>query len=125
MNLTTSGQGRSCLSCGKLIKGRSDKKFCNDNCRNNFNNHLKSNEKPLIKDINNILRKNRRILETMIKPGEVTAKNLKAKMLAMGFNFGYFTNVFTNKKGLVYYFCYEYGYLLLDGDWVLIVKRKE
>jgi len=124
MNFTIA-QERNCLSCGKAVKGRSDKKFCNDYCRNNFNNQLKREEKPLVRDINNILRKNRRILESLIKPGEPTAKSLKARMLELGFNLGYFTQIYTNKKGLVYYFCYEYGYLLLDGDWILIVKRKE
>ena len=40
----------------------------------------------------------------------------------MGFNFDYFTNVFTTKQNNTYRFCYEFGYLLLDGEKVLIVK---
>lgn len=29
---------KQCLFCGSELKGRSDKKFCNDFCRNNYNN---------------------------------------------------------------------------------------
>lgn len=29
-----------CLKCKKEFEGRSDKKFCSDKCRNNFNNEL-------------------------------------------------------------------------------------
>ena len=28
----------TCLECGEKIIGRSDKKFCNDACRNSYNN---------------------------------------------------------------------------------------
>ena len=31
-------KNKKCLSCGKLLKGRVDKKFCDDYCRNNYNN---------------------------------------------------------------------------------------
>lgn len=35
---------RYCLKCNTPLYGRSDQKFCSDNCRNNFNNVL--NQKP-------------------------------------------------------------------------------
>lgn len=119
------GKPNTCLNCSKPIKGRSDKKFCDDYCRNNFNNHLKSEEGGFTRSINNILRNNRKILGTMIMLGEGTVKSIKSKLLEKGFNFQYFTHIYTNKKGLTYFFCYEYGYLFLDSDWILIVKRKE
>ncbi len=53
---------KNCLACERPIKGRTDKKFCDDSCRNNYNNRLNSDATPLIRNINNILRKNRRIL---------------------------------------------------------------
>jgi len=52
-----------CLECGDKIKGRSDKKFCNDACRSahhNKKNKVVSNPQ---KTINNLLSKNRRILK--------------------------------------------------------------
>jgi hypothetical protein len=39
---------RKCLHCNCLLFGRSDQKFCNDNCRNNYNNEInreRNNEK--------------------------------------------------------------------------------
>ncbi len=124
MYKSTQEQARNCLSCDKPLKGRSDKKFCDDYCRNNFNNHLKGEEGPLVRSINKILRKNRKLLEALIQPDERTAKSLKGILIERGFDFRYFTNLFTNKKGFTYFFCYEYGYLLLEGEWVLIVKLK-
>jgi uncharacterized protein YjdB len=115
---------KQCLFCSNKITGRTDKKFCNDYCRNAYNNQLKSANSPAVRNINNTLIKNRRILETMLGE-EKMIKQLKEKLLTQGFNFKYFTHNYTNQKGNVYYFCYEYGYLPLEHDWFLIVKRKD
>lgn len=115
---------KKCLACDKKLSGRADKKFCNDYCRNNYNNSLKSANSNLVRNINNALLKNRRILEGVVGAEEM-AKLPKDKLLQQGFNFKYFTHTYTNKKGNVYFFCYEFGYLSLEGDWYLVVKRKE
>ncbi|HWI93788.1 MAG TPA: hypothetical protein VNT20_21050 [Flavisolibacter sp.] len=115
---------RKCLYCDKTLNGRADKKFCNDYCRNAYNNQLKSANSPLVRNIHNALIKNRRIMETMLGE-EKMVKQPKEKFLNQGFNFKYFTHHYTNQKGNVYVFCYEYGYLPLEHDWFLIVKRKE
>jgi hypothetical protein len=116
----------TCQHCGRSIKGRVDKKFCDDACRNAFNNQLKSGaHTALIRNINTILAKNRRVLEALLPATEDMAKTTKEKLLQKGFQFNYLTHTYTNKKGNVYYFCYDMGYLPLDNDWFLIVKRKE
>ena len=114
-----------CLNCNKPVKGRTDKKFCDDFCRNNYNNQLKSNTINLVRNINNALGKNRRILENLFIAGQEMAKTTKDKLLQKGFQFKYITHTYTNKKGNVYFFCYDIGYLPLEGDWYLLVKRKE
>jgi len=114
-----------CLSCGSTVKGRADKKFCNDYCRNEYNNTLKSDKTNLVRNINNALGKNRRTLEYLLAAGEEMSKVHGDKLLAKGFQFKYITHTYTNKKGNVYFFCYDMGYLPLDNDWYLIVKRKE
>jgi predicted nucleic acid-binding Zn ribbon protein len=114
-----------CVTCGKPVKGRTDKKFCDDYCRNNYNNQLKSNKINLVRNINNALGKNRRILEGLFADGEEMAKITRDKLLQKGFQFKYITHTYTNKKGNVYFFCYDLGYLPLDNDWFLVVKRKE
>ena len=115
---------KACLSCGRSLKGRSNKKFCDDYCRNNFNNKLNADDNHFIRTINSALRKNRRILESFI-PKEKLAKVAREKLLQNGFHFKYHTHTYTNKRGNIYYFCYEYGYLALENDWYLIVKRRE
>ncbi len=112
-----------CLECQNPIKGRSDKRFCDDACRNAYNNRLNSNENNRIRNINNALRKNRRILRQVLadeKMIKVNSDYLKKK----GFDFEYHTHHLHTSKGQTYLFIYEYGYLPLDGDQYLIVKNK-
>lgn len=112
-----------CLDCGEPIKGRADKKFCNDICRNSYNNKLNSDTNNLVRNVNNILRKNRRIMEDLLVTSTVTVT--KQKLTSLGFNFNYFTNTVKTKETKNYFFCYEYGYLFLEGDKVLLVKSKK
>lgn len=123
--MTAETNPKLCLNCEKPVKGRTDKKFCDDYCRNNYNNQLKSNTINLVRNINNALGKNRRVLEDMFTTGEEMAKTTKSKLLQKGFQFKYFTHTYTNKKGNVYFFCYDLGYLPLENDWYLLVKQKE
>ena len=103
--------------------GRIDQKFCNDQCRNTYNNRLNKDESALIKNINNQLRKNRRILRELNPEGKTKVK--KQKLQAKGFSFKYFTNTYKTKEGKIYYFCYEYGYLPLDNDFILLIISDE
>lgn len=123
--MTAEIQTAHCLNCDKLLKGRTDKKFCDDYCRNSYNNQLKSTKNNLVRNINNALGKNRRILESFFKREEEIAKTTKDKLLEKGFQFKYLTHTYTNKKGNVYFFCYDLGYMPLDNDWYLLVKRKD
>ena len=125
IRMTAENNSRLCLDCGKPVKGRTDKKFCDDYCRNNYNNQLKSNSTNLIRNINNALGKNRRILESIIPENEDIIKTTKERLLQKGFQFKYITHTYTNKKGNVYFFCYDLGYLPLENDWYLLVRRKE
>ena len=116
---------RLCLDCNKPVKGRTDKKFCNDFCRNNYNNLLKSDTNNLVRNINNILGKNRRVLESFFNDEGEMVKTTMDKLLEKGFLFKYITHTYTNKKGNIYFFVYDLGYLPLENDWYLLVKRKE
>jgi|SRR5205823_3367624 len=114
---------RTCASCGQDIRGRSDKKFCDDYCRSAFNNKQNNDVNLYIRSVDRILRRNRRILEELI-PNE-TARTSRSRLLEKGFNFKYYTNTYTNKKGSTYFFCYEYGYLPMENGSVLLIKRNE
>ena len=112
-----------CLECGAKIMGRIDKKFCNDQCRNNYNNRLNHDETSFMVKVNRSLRKNRRILKSFTPKGK--AKVRRQKLESEGFNFKYFTHVYKTKEGRVYYFCYEYGYLPLENGYFALVVNKD
>ena len=116
---------KTCQLCERPLKGRSDKKFCDDYCRAAYNNELKSATNNYIRNVNNALGKNRRILENLLPEGEQMAKTNQDKLLSLGFQFRYITHTYTNQKGKLYHFCYDYGYLPLENNWFLIVKRNE
>ena len=116
---------RNCHSCGKPVKGRSDKKFCDDYCRNNYNNQLKGSDSLLIRNINNALKKNRHLLAALLPEGENTVKTTQDKLLSQGFSFKYFTHQYITKKGSIYHYCYDLGYLHLENNWMLIVADKD
>lgn len=114
---------KTCLECGTSIKGRKDKKFCSDQCRNAYNNSLNSDTSNYMRNVNNVLRKNRRILADLTPHGK--SKSTRERLLEKGFDFNYVTSVYTTKAGATYFFCYEYGYLPLEGNFFALVQRQE
>jgi len=116
---------RTCPECGEKLIGRVDKKFCSDQCRNTYNNRLNSDASNTVRNINNILRKNRRILQDLNKQSGKTMVS-KDTLLTNGFNFTYFTSSYKTQKGSEYRYCYEQGYLFLeDKNLFLLVTSKE
>ncbi len=113
---------KHCLECGEKMVGRVDKKFCSDHCRNSFNNKQNSDSTNYVRNINNILRKNRRILAELNPNGKL--KIHRDMLLSKEFNFQYFTNTYTTQKGTVYYFCYEHGYLPMDDNFYYLVIKQ-
>lgn len=114
---------KRCLACGDELFGRIDKKFCSDQCRNNYNNRLKSEENNYVRNINGILRKNRRILQALTPNDKSNIQ--RDKLFEKGFNFNYFTNTYTTKDNRTYYYCYDYGYVQTGEGWYTLVKKKE
>jgi hypothetical protein len=113
-----------CKQCGGDLKGRIDKKYCDDQCRTAYNNQLKS-DTTFMRNINNALRKNRKVLQELIPQEEGKSKATRKRLEEKGFSFAYHTHTYTTKVGAVYYFCYEYGYLPLESDYYMLVKRNE
>lgn len=116
---------RNCIACNKILRGRTDKKFCEDYCRNNYNNRLKSASNNMVRNINHALGKNRRILETLFTKDEKIIKIRSNELLLYGFQFKYFTHQWFNRKGNTYFFCYDYGYMAMENGWYLIVKKRK
>ena len=112
---------KNCMECGDKIMGREDKKFCSDACRNAFNNKINKDTNNLMRNINNRLRKNYRILSDINPDGKI--KTTKSKLLSKGFSFDWFTNIVQTKTGNTYFFVYDQGYMFLEQDYLIVVKK--
>lgn len=114
---------KKCLECGKVVVGRSDKKYCDVYCRNEYNNRLNSDTSKLIRNVNYILKKNRRVLVRLKKENKI--KCTKERLIAEGFNFSYFTNKMKTSSGAEYYFCYDQGLIELENNYCQLVLKGE
>jgi predicted nucleic acid-binding Zn ribbon protein len=114
-------ENKNCLECGEKIIGRADKKFCSDYCRNAFNNKQNQSANNLIRNINNTLKRNWRILEEL-NP-EDKCKVHKNKLIEQSFNFSYYTSIYQTKTGNTYYFVYDQGYMELENSFYMLVKK--
>src|SRR5690606_35497520 len=111
-----------CLERGEKIIGRSDKKFCNDSCRNAYNNKQNKDASNLMRNVNNKLRKNYRILsDQSVTDGKT--KTSRQILSIDGLDFTYFTHFKVYKNGAGYRFVYDIGYKFLESDWTLVVKN--
>ena len=106
---------RHCIECGKILSGRADQKYCSEYCRSAYHYTLsRDKQESLYVQIDKQLKLNRRILRNFNKAGKATVR--KATLFAEGFDPKYFTHYWKNKKGQVYLFCYEYGFLSLSEN---------
>lgn len=110
---------RVCLDCGERLRGRSDKKFCSDQCRNNYNNRVNREQNSYVRNIQNLLRRNRKILADLYE-GDLLKVHRDA-LIVSGFSFGFFTQMVEPEDGSTYWYCYEYGISELDDDYLRIV----
>ena len=110
-----------CSNCGIEIFGRAGKMFCSDYCRNTWNNRQNKDATNLVRNINNRLRKNYRILSELnvVENAKVERKLLNKK----GFDFDFFTSVLDAKTGNRYYFVYDQGFSQLTDDVFLLCRK--
>jgi hypothetical protein len=96
-----------CLDCEQPLRGRSDKKFCDDNCRTNFHNQIKQEEEKTLRQINSILKRNRSIL-VRLSAGNAVVVNKKL-LIEANFNFHFSThskNINKKSWSVIYDFAY-------------------
>ncbi|MBC7642665.1 MAG: hypothetical protein H7174_10085 [Flavobacterium sp.] len=112
---------KNCLECNDKIVGREDKKFCSDGCRNAYNNKINKDSTNYMRNVNNKLRKNYRILSELNPDGK--SKTNKSKLLAKGFDFEFVTSIYNTKTGNSYFFIYDQGYRILEDEYYMLVKK--
>jgi predicted nucleic acid-binding Zn ribbon protein len=102
---------KSCFHCGKPVQGRSDKKFCANHCRSEYNNRknkTQENNSSIIR-IHRILQHNRSILYRLMEKGDRGCVSVEM-LVELGFHFGFHTHIVTIKNKTKV-FCYDIGYL--------------
>jgi len=111
-----------CENCGKPLFGRTDKRFCNDGCRNTFNRNKAYQQRAEVHEnvpeILKIIRNNYLLLKAIGGPiDEDCVSFFNAKLLAdEGFNFSFCTSVL-QEEGILWRFCFERGwYTDADGN---------
>jgi len=101
---------KTCVACGKELKGRSDKRFCDLHCKSTYHYRKSQEEEPrFFNKVDNQLKTNRKILKQYNKAGKATVRS--SLIIDEGFNPNFFTHYWKNNKGDVYLFVYEYGFL--------------
>lgn len=113
---------KKCMECGKVLFGRSDKKFCDDSCRNAHNNRSISEANTLIRKTILVLKKNRRILEKLYLSNK--RKTTLRVLLEKGYDYNRLTHIYVNKKNQTYRFCFDYGFVEYEDGWVFLVEDK-
>lgn len=103
-----------CLDCGMKLKGRKDKKFCDNYCRNHYNNVLNRDRDAVLKKINNILKRNEAILKRLNQNG--VTRLTQNMLIAAGFDFNFFTHQVQAGTGETYNCCYHYGYRIINEE---------
>lgn len=101
---------KACAACGRELKGRSDKKFCDLHCKSSYHYKRSLEEAPrFYNKVDNQIKANRRILKQYNKAGKATVRS--SILVQEGFDPNFFTHYWKNQKGDVYLFVYEYGFL--------------
>ena len=112
---------KECPECRGAVKGRIDKKFCSDHCRNAHHNRVNKDSKNLIRNVNNRLRKNHKILSELNSSGKTKVQ--RTQLYDKGFDFHLFTSIYTTKTGNTYFYLYDQGYLALEKELFLLIRR--
>ncbi|MCY1378086.1 hypothetical protein D9M69_656920 [compost metagenome] len=89
-------------------------------CRNTHNNRLAACKNNTIRNINNTLKKNRRILDSLCPGG----KNRVPRKAMHGFDFDYFTHLRKTRSGNLCFFVYDIAYVELDNDLIMIIRAR-
>lgn len=116
-------KSRLCGQCARPMRGRTDKRFCSSHCRNSFNNKRNGTRNRMICRINQLLQRNRRILEQFLPQPERMVRIHLGQLSEHGFDFRYHTQAIRTGKGNLYCFVYEYGYRLLENGAVLLLRK--
>ena len=113
---------RVCLDCGARLLGRSDKKFCSDQCRNNYNNRINRDQNNYVRNVHSQLRRNRKVLADLYEDGHHHIHG--DALIAQGYNFTFFTHLVETREGARWSYCFEYGFMETEEGYLDLQKSR-
>jgi hypothetical protein len=114
-----------CLHCSEPIKsGRADRKFCSDACKNEYHNAQKIGEHAEIKKITLALKKNRRILKSMLGNNNELYV-VREELVRRGYDFDFHTHHVTSSANNEFILCFNYGYRVMENGRFKIVRWRQ
>ncbi len=113
-----------CKLCKRKFYGRSDKKYCSLECKNEYNNRLRAATIVATQSVDRVLHRNRSILlEIMGK--HANQKQISSKLLDdKKFQRHYMTGFFENAQGKRYHVVYDFAWMEFSKGKVLIIRRE-
>ena len=111
---------RCCAFCGRELRGRVDKKFCDDSCRNNYGYQHNKFSNITISRVNKSLLHNRNVLRSIVKSGKKVVK--KQSLVDKNFDFNVITGIYKTYKDQEYKMLYDYAYKCINDEDVMILK---
>ena len=113
----------ACLECGDRIGyGRSDKKFCCDECRTRYFNNLARGSRACRRKILSRLSRNYQILEQLLKSGETSVE--LTDLMSFGFVPDAVTGFHKNRFKSDEYWCFDIKYRMTDSRVYSISKLR-
>ena len=115
MNGSPTSAHETCISCHAPLKGRRDKRFCDDSCRSR---HHRIRVQNVLRDVDHVLHNNRALLKRLRSDEQWTKSDPVSCFIWLrraGFDFNFHTHVAGLHDGRLAVMCYEEGFVLEGG----------
>lgn len=113
----------TCKICNKRLVGRKDKIFCSVKCKNYYHVNLRKATTLVVKELDNILHRNRSILLEIMGKNKTQCTIERVVLEKKKFRFKYHTHHHINSKGKTYYYVYDFAWMAFSDDRVLVVRK--
>lgn len=114
---------KKCKVCAKIIRGRSDKKYCSIGCKNSYHKDIRFATKKAAKQIDGYLKRNYKVLMEILGRNKTQIKVHRNLLAQKGFRPKYHTHYYINSKNKMYHYIYDLAWMEFSDDEVLIVKK--
>ncbi len=115
----------SCIMCKKKLVGRSDKKFCSLDCKNEYHQKLRAVTQVATQSIDRILHRNRSILLELMGKNKTQMKIDRKLLDRKNFKYNYITGYYVNARGKTYHYVYDFSWMEFSDREILINRRRK